>query len=111
MRCGSLATRGFTLGTDSATFRFERVPRPDPGERPGGHLGVVSAERPSGYHVVTGGYFAELGAGGFVMLTAPRGTTGWSVWIDNERTAGISKARAEALCAPGRVAVVAKAFH
>jgi hypothetical protein len=81
---------------------------PEASVEPGKHLVAVRADCPSGYHVVTGGYFAELGPGAFVLLNGPRGTSGWNVWIDTEHSAVVSKATPEALCAPGHVAVFVK---
>jgi hypothetical protein len=53
------------------------------------------ANCPTGEHVVTGGYSAEL---------AP----GWSLLIDNRNATKASKVQAEALCAPGQIATVGK---
>jgi hypothetical protein len=68
--------------------------------------GALSSSRltsPKAYHVVAGGYVADLGAGAFVYRDAPHAGTGWTIWIDNLNSTAASHARAFALCAPGSV--------
>lgn len=70
-----------------------------------GAVGVAQAICPTGDHIVTGGYVTELGPGGFVAKDDPIGTVGWSVLIYNQHSSAISTMRAQALCAPGAIAV------
>ncbi len=69
-----------------------------------GQIGPAAlANCPTGYHVLSGGYFDELTAGAFVQIDHPRGTLGWTVVIDNRHGTETSEVIAEALCAPGVV--------
>jgi hypothetical protein len=75
---------------------------------PPGVIRGLLANCPTGEHVVTGGYSAELAPGAFVIKDEPRGSNGWSLLIDNRSATKVSKVQAEALCAPGQIATVGK---
>lgn len=75
-----------------------------------GKHGVLTAQCPSGDHLITGGYSAELAPGALVISDGPSGTTGWTVIIDNETATAGSPGLAHVLCAPGPVAVVGRGF-
>jgi hypothetical protein len=71
-----------------------------------GQFRLLTARCPSGDHVVTGGYAAELVPGASVTADMPSGTGGgWLVTIDNKSSLVIP-ALAHALCAPGRITVL-----
>jgi hypothetical protein len=67
-----------------------------------GGIGVARAECPSGEHLVTGGYEANLSPGGVLPKSSPQGPSAWMLLIDNTGATKPSTARAQALCAPGR---------
>lgn len=73
--------------------------------KPGQDLDATRAECPQSYHVVTGGYYAELASGAYVVSSEPYGGTGWSVVVSDERSTAATNAWADALCAPGRTNV------
>jgi hypothetical protein len=88
--------------------------------RPGQVIGLATATCPgagafansptttsAAYHLVSGGYFADLAPGGFVMQSKPSGSDAWIVLVNNERGTDVSHVRASVLCAPGRVQLAA----
>ncbi len=65
----------------------------------------------SAYHIVTGGYVADLTAGATVTQDKPRGATGWSVAVTSAGgPSGASHFRAFALCAPGSASAAGPGF-
>ncbi len=76
-----------------------------------GTIGSTRADCPTGDHIVTGGYIAELAPGAYVTLDRPRGTHGWSVLVNSQHGTGVSKIRVDGLCAPGSIATVGKSYR
>ncbi|HTY97508.1 MAG TPA: hypothetical protein VMB91_10755 [Solirubrobacteraceae bacterium] len=84
---------------------FASATCPTAGELQNGPLTSRSA-----YHIVTGGYVADLAPGASVASDRPLGATGWSVSVTNVASGGTSHFRAFALCAPGNASSAGPGF-
>jgi hypothetical protein len=66
------------------------------------------AECPSGYDVVSGGYYATVAPGGYVYQDEPVSPHVWWAGVNTSHSAEAAKVQAVALCAPtGRAVSVA----
>jgi hypothetical protein len=97
---------------------YIEVVSPEVSLKPGQGIGVARAECPragalgsspvtsrGAYHLVSGGYAAELAPGAKVTLNKPAGANAWEFIVNNHRGSGISGFRAFALCAPGSASI------
>jgi hypothetical protein len=68
-----------------------------------GSLGSSPVTSTGDYHLVTGGYGAELAPGAKILMDQPAGARAWMFVVNNSKGIGVSGFRAYALCAPGHV--------
>ena len=67
-----------------------------------GHFGSAAATCRPGFHLVTGGYSGEVGAGARIVSDGPT-SNGWEVLIDGIHAQAASTVLVRALCTPGQL--------